>query len=112
MPGLSMKTVQADLDLSYGDRFRLAEALPDAYTRLIFDVLRGDHNMFVRDDELVEAWKIFTPILHKLEQEKKPIATYPFGVRLPENALKLLEKYGIEHNVEYAWCPKKKSSKM
>jgi glucose-6-phosphate 1-dehydrogenase len=41
-----------------------------AYERLIFDVIKGDHNLFVRDDELEAAWKIFTPILHQLEKEK------------------------------------------
>ena len=29
---------------------------------------------FVRSDELAEAWRIFTPLLHQIEQEKpKPI---------------------------------------
>jgi glucose-6-phosphate 1-dehydrogenase len=32
--------------------------------------VKGDHNLFVRDDELEAAWKIFTPILHRLEKEK------------------------------------------
>ncbi len=44
--------------------------LPDAYERLILDVIRGDHNLFVRNDELEAAWKIFTPILHQLDKEK------------------------------------------
>jgi glucose-6-phosphate 1-dehydrogenase len=44
--------------------------LPDAYERLIYDVLRGDHNLFVRDDELEAAWKIYTPLLHHLEGNK------------------------------------------
>jgi glucose-6-phosphate 1-dehydrogenase len=43
------------------------------------DVLRGDHNLFVRNDELEVAWRIFTPALHALDQQKiKPIQ-YPFG---------------------------------
>jgi glucose-6-phosphate 1-dehydrogenase len=33
-------------------------------------VLRGDHNLFVRDDELLAAWKIFSPLLHELETSK------------------------------------------
>jgi hypothetical protein len=52
------------------DRFGVIGSLPDAYERLILDVLRGDHNLFVRDDELAEAWRIFTPVLHQLEKEK------------------------------------------
>lgn len=39
---------------------------PDAYTRLLLDVLRGKQATFVRDDELQAAWDIFTPLLHKM----------------------------------------------
>lgn len=48
--------------------------LPDAYERLILDVFCGTQMHFVRSDELSEAWRIFTPLLHKIESEKiKPI---------------------------------------
>jgi glucose-6-phosphate 1-dehydrogenase len=67
-PGMNEGTVETELDLTYNERFNAR--LPDAYERLIYDVLRGDHNLFVRVDELEAAWKIFTPILHKLENEK------------------------------------------
>ena len=42
---------------------------------MILDVIRGDHNLFVRADELAAAWRIFTPLLHAIEEEKvlKPI---------------------------------------
>ncbi len=36
----------------------------------LFLNLSGDHNLFVRVDELEAAWRIFTPILHQLEKEK------------------------------------------
>ena len=53
--------------------------MPDAYERLILDVFLGSQLNFVRDDELREAWRIFTPILHKVETEKiKPIP-YVYG---------------------------------
>lgn len=97
-PGLTTALAQSELDLSYKSRFEDLES-PDgafdaacflshkalrphpradisrpssfsAYERLIFDVIKGDHNLFVRDDELEAAWKIFTPILHQLEKEK------------------------------------------
>ncbi len=68
MPGLNENTHMTELDLTYKARYDVR--LPDAYERLIYDVLRGDHNLFVRDDELEAAWKIFTPILHQLEKEK------------------------------------------
>lgn len=38
-------------------------------------MIRGDHNLFVRADELAAAWRIFTPLLHAIENDKalKPI---------------------------------------
>lgn len=44
--------------------------LPDAYERLILDVFCGSQMHFVRSDELREAWRIFTPLLHQIENEK------------------------------------------
>lgn len=48
--------------------------MPDAYERLILDVFCGSQMHFVRSDELSEAWRIFTPLLHQIEAEKvKPV---------------------------------------
>ena len=44
--------------------------LPEAYERLILDVFVGSQMHFVRSDELAEAWRIFTPLLHTIENEK------------------------------------------
>ncbi len=35
----------------------------DAYERLILDCINGDRRLFIRNDELDTAWKIFTPVL-------------------------------------------------
>jgi glucose-6-phosphate 1-dehydrogenase len=40
---------------------------PDAYTRLILEVLRGKQATFVRSDELLSSWEIFTPLLKAIE---------------------------------------------
>ena len=48
--------------------------MPDAYERLILDVFCGSQMHFVRSDELAEAWRIFTPLLHQIEGDKvKPL---------------------------------------
>jgi len=101
LPGLTEELVQTELDLSYKSRFDAR--LPDAYERLIYDVLRGDHNLFVRVDELSAAWKIFTPVLHQLENEKIKPEIYPFGSRGPASADELLKKYGFERSAGYQW---------
>jgi len=106
VPGLSADIVQTELDLTYKSRFNVR--LPDAYERLIYDVLRGDHNLFVRVDELEAAWAIFTPLLHQLEKEKIKPEIYQFGSRGPTSADELAGKYGYVRATGYEWKEKAK----
>lgn len=80
-PGFKNKPIQTDMDLNYDSRFFLnsKQSNPDAYTRLILDVLQGNQGAFVRDDELRRAWKIFTPILHQIENTNVRPIIYPQG---------------------------------
>lgn len=101
-PGLATVPLQTEMDLSYKTRFEGVE-LPDAYTRLLLDVLRGKQSAFVRDDELKAAWKIFTPLLHEIEKgETKPVQ-YKFGSRGPKESDELLAKMGFKRNEHYTW---------
>ena len=79
LPGLSMQTVVTELDLTYRRRFSDLK-IPEAYESLILDALKGDHSNFVRDDELDYSWKIFTPLLHYLDDNKDIVPMeYPYG---------------------------------
>jgi len=100
-PGLSNAIKQTELDLTYQERF--SARLPEAYERLIWDVIRGDHNLFVRSDELAASWKIFTPLLHELERNKVAPIKYQFGTRGPEESDRLSEKYGFIRDSTYTW---------
>jgi len=104
VPGLSANIVQAELDLTYKQRFDAR--LPDAYERLIYDVIRGDHNLFVRVDELDAAWKVFTPLLHELEEKKIKPEIYPFGSRGPPSSDQLVARYGYIRT-NYQWSKDK-----
>ena len=44
---------------------------------------RGDQSLFVSAAELVEAWRIFTPLLHAIDDKKPQPVFHPFGA-LPE----------------------------
>lgn len=103
-PGLSYQTLQSDLDLTYQRRYSDLK-IPDAYEALILDVLRGDHSNFVRDDELDAAWKIFTPILHEIEQKKIQPKEYKYGSRGPAELDDFMRKYGYDRSgaQEYKW---------
>lgn len=81
LPGLSMQTVVTELDLTYRRRFSDLK-IPEAYESLILDCIKGDHSNFVRDDELDASWRIFTPLLHYLDDNKEIIPMeYPYGKR-------------------------------
>jgi len=102
-PGLEIGTKQAELELYYPTRYKDVR-LPEAYERLILDVFKGDHSQFVRADELEEAWKIFTPVLHELEQKKVAPHMYTFGTRGPAASDQLLVKHGFLHYPNsYEW---------
>ncbi|KAG0055607.1 Glucose-6-phosphate 1-dehydrogenase [Gryganskiella cystojenkinii] len=102
-PGLGMKTIISDLDLSYSSRFN-DSVIPEAYESLILDALNGDHSNFVRDDELDAAWKIFTPILKTIDQGHIDPIPYAFGSRGPQGVTEFVAKHGYSRGQqEYVW---------
>ena len=94
VPGLGLRLDVSRLDLSYKSRFGDA-ALPDAYERLILDVVNGDKRLFIRSDELEAAWGLFTPLLNELDSRKVQPELYPYGSRGPVGAHYLAAKYGV-----------------
>ena len=92
-PGLKTTPVTTELNLSYADRYADEEFF-DAYTRLILEVIHGRQATFVRDDELKEAWAIFTPLLHRIERERVKPILYDFGGRRPPESDQMLKDRG------------------
>lgn len=101
-PGVSFGMEETELDLTYGSRYKGAK-LPDAYERLILDVFCGSQMHFVRSDELAEAWRIFTPLLHQIEKEKPQPIPYKYGSRGPEEADKKLAESNFKYSGSYKW---------
>lgn len=101
-PGMSFNLEETELDLTYNTRYKDAR-LPDAYERLILDVFVGSQMHFVRTDELAEAWRIFTPLLHQIEREKPKPTPYLYGSRGPKEADELLEKNNFIYTGKYKW---------
>jgi len=104
-PGFAAKPLQTEMEVNYDQRFfaHSKEFNPDAYTRLILDVLQGKQGAFVRDDELRRAWEIFTPVLHKIERTNVRPITYPQGSRGPTEADEFIAKAGYSRNDEYVY---------
>jgi len=103
-PGMSFSLQETELDLTYKSRYREAR-LPEAYERLILDVFVGSQMHFVRSDELAEAWRIFTPLLHQIEREKPQPIKYKYGSRGPGEADKLAQQNNFVYTGRYKWSP-------
>lgn len=101
-PGASFELAETELDLTYSRRFSDAY-LPDAYERLLQDVFNGSQLHFVRSDELREAWRIFTPALQQMEQERTQPIAYVFGSRGPEEADYKCKQHNYIYSDTYKW---------
>ncbi|MCC5848079.1 MAG: glucose-6-phosphate dehydrogenase [Verrucomicrobia bacterium] len=60
-PSMHMVVEDSELNFGYADNYR--GTLPEAYERLLMDVMRGDATLFTRSDEVDAAWQIMDPIL-------------------------------------------------
>lgn len=101
-PGITFDIEETELDLTYEHRYK-DSYLPDAYERLILDVFCGSQMHFVRSDELREAWRIFTPILHRIENEKVKPIPYIYGSRGPKEADRKCDENNFKHYGSYKW---------
>jgi glucose-6-phosphate 1-dehydrogenase len=88
IPGTRMRIRPVNMEFLYGTSF-LSQS-PEAYERLILDVMRGDATLFTRDDEVEAQWRIIDPILETWAHDDRPLAEYPAGTRGPEEAERIL----------------------
>ncbi|GHF28220.1 glucose-6-phosphate dehydrogenase [Streptomyces griseoluteus] len=91
VPGTSMEIRDVSMDFAYGESF--TESSPEAYERLILDVLLGDANLFPRTQEVEESWKILDPIERYWSEHGTP-AQYASGSWGPEEANEMLARDG------------------
>jgi glucose-6-phosphate 1-dehydrogenase len=71
-PGPAMQLNPVDMTFTYKDAFSEA---PEAYETLLLDVMEGDATLFMRTDQVEEAWKVIMPVLD--EWEKNAPADFP-----------------------------------
>ena len=91
-PGMQYQIHPVQMDFAYQDAFQLS--LPEAYERLLLDVLRGDSTLFTRSDELEAAWEFCDPILKAWESSAHHPAHYAAGSWGPPEADQLLARHG------------------
>ncbi len=88
-PGLEMQTRLTSLDATLGEP---QDAATDAYEELLLDVIQGDRSLFLRYDEVENAWRVVDPILRIWAMERDFIHTYPAGSWGPPESQRLFEK--------------------
>jgi glucose-6-phosphate 1-dehydrogenase len=90
-PG-GMRLREAPLNLSFAEAFKVR--YPDAYERLLMDVIRGNPTLFMRRDEVEAAWSWVEPILEDWRQRNEPPKPYAAGSWGPSAAIALIERDG------------------
>jgi glucose-6-phosphate 1-dehydrogenase len=91
VPGSAMEVRDVNMDFAYGESF--TESSPEAYERLLLDVLIGDPPLFPRQEEVELSWQILDPIEEYWAGHAKP-EQYPAGTQGPAGADALLARDG------------------
>ena len=88
--GFDLKAVS--LNLSFEETFGVR--YPDAYERLLMEVLRGNPALFMRRDELESAWRWIDTIIASWEETQQKVETYVAGSWGPTASSLLLDRDG------------------
>ena len=91
VPGTAMEVRDVTMDFGYGHSF--TEDSPEAYERLLLDVLLGDPPLFPRHEEVELSWQILDPIVRYWARYGAPEA-YPSGSWGPASADAMLARDG------------------
>jgi glucose-6-phosphate 1-dehydrogenase len=81
-----------DLDISFEETFK--QRYPDAYERLLMDVVRGNATLFMRRDEVEAAWAWADGVLKAWADRLEAPRPYPAGSWGPTAAIALIERDG------------------
>ncbi len=91
VPGSAMEVRDVNMDFAYGESF--TESSPEAYERLLLDVLIGDPPLFPRQREVELSWRILDPIEDYWAGHSKP-EQYPAGTPGPSSADAMIARDG------------------
>lgn len=85
-----MRIKSLPLNLAYADAFTLT--YPDAYERLLMDIVRGNLSLFMRRDEVEMAWKWVDGLIAAWDAAKQPLHIYRAGTQGPSQADELFDE--------------------
>ena len=95
VPDRGMHMEQMSMEFHYDSAFA-GQTIPEAYQRLLQDALEGDASLFIRSDQIEEAWRIVDPLIAAWEDPypDSPLHPYEPGSQGPEAADTLLAADG------------------
>jgi glucose-6-phosphate 1-dehydrogenase len=92
VPGPRVRIYPVKMDFHYGSTF--GASTPEAYERLLLDVMAGDQTLFMRRDAVETAWQWVMPILERWEETKDAPRPYAAGEWGPPEADRLIDATG------------------
>ena len=93
IPGPRVRIYPVRMDFRYSSTFGVTS--PEAYERLLLDVMAGDPTLFMRRDAVETAWRWVMPILERWQERgREPLPTYAAGEWGPPEADRLIEATG------------------
>ena len=97
IPGLDkgLHLQRTTLDLSFSETFK-GERIADAYERLLMEAMRGNQALFIRRDEVEQAWTWIDSIHAAWREQNEPPKPYSAGTWGPVASMALLARDGRE----------------
>lgn len=93
-PGLDMVLNTVDMVFDYKDA--TVTETPEAYETLLLDIMQCDQTLFMRADQVEEAWELLMPILDSWQtKESMNFPNYAAGSSGPETAEALIARDGF-----------------
>ncbi len=81
IPGYEMKLKEEKLDFLFEDIY---PELPEAYEQVLFNAIKGDHDLFTSSQEVLETWRILDSIQKSWQNSKSKIIIYKPGTKASE----------------------------
>jgi glucose-6-phosphate 1-dehydrogenase len=88
-----MRLRQGPLELTFSEAFE-AERIPDAYERLLWEIMKGNQYLFVRRDEVEHAWRWVDRIIRNWNDGGDPPKRYAAGTWGPVAAIAMITRDG------------------
>jgi glucose-6-phosphate 1-dehydrogenase len=90
LPGPKVRIYPVKMDFNYSSSF--GGTMPEAYERLLLDVMAGDATLFMRRDQVEAAWEFVMPILDYWKQRRvRHLPEYRAGTWGPLESDRLIE---------------------